>query len=178
MMRHFLWCKFHEILHQNHNISWLNFHEKLNKNHNFSWLHISWDITPGPQYLIIADFMRYYTPEPKISHGCWFYEIWHQKLNISWLQILWDITPEPQHLIFKSICRLVVLAFCLFCIFVFFCLSVFLSGHPVVLMTMSCFHCYQEILRWRYLINCNFKKHDGVKDKTNSRDASASKNTL
>ena len=45
--------------------------------HNISWLQISWDITPKPQHLTVADFMRYYT-KTTISHGCRFHEIWHQ----------------------------------------------------------------------------------------------------
>ena len=39
-------CRFHELLHQHHNIS---------------WLQISWDITLLPKYFVVTDFMRYYT---------------------------------------------------------------------------------------------------------------------
>ena len=49
-------------------------------------MQISWDIRPGPQYLMVVDFVRYYT-RTTISHGCRFCEILHQNHNISWLQI-------------------------------------------------------------------------------------------
>ena len=73
-------CRFHEILHQNKNIQW--FHEILHQSQNISWLQISWDITPESKYLMVADFMRYYT-RIKISHGCRFHEILHQNQNIT-----------------------------------------------------------------------------------------------
>ena len=52
-------CRFPEILLQNHNISWLC--DMLHQNHNISWLQILWNITPHLQYLMLADFVRYYT---------------------------------------------------------------------------------------------------------------------
>ena len=73
------------------------FRDILNQNLNSIWLQISWDITQEPQYLMVADFMRYYT-RTTISHGCRFCEILHQNHNISWLQILWDIRPGPQYI--------------------------------------------------------------------------------
>ena len=82
-------CRFREILHQNYNIS---------------WLEISLDITPHPQYAMVADFVRFYTGSP-ISHGWRFCEILHQNYNISWLKISWDITPEPQVLIVSDFVR-------------------------------------------------------------------------
>ena len=45
-------CRFREILHQDQHISWLQF---------------SWHIRPGPQYLMAADFVRYYTDD-----NCWW----------------------------------------------------------------------------------------------------------
>ena len=39
-------CRFHEIIYQSQDIS---------------WLHISWHISPESKYLMVADFMRYYT---------------------------------------------------------------------------------------------------------------------
>ena len=39
-------------------------------------------------------------------------------------------------------------------------------------------NCYLANSKSRYLINCNPEKPDGVRDKTNSRDASASKKVL
>ena len=96
--------------------------EILHQNHNISWLHISWDITPAPQYLIFADFVRYYTRTiisryltvadfvryytiTTISHGCRFCEILHQNHNILVLYILWDITQEPQYPKVKDLVR-------------------------------------------------------------------------
>ena len=84
-------CRFYEILNQNHNISWLQFHEMSHSNLNISFLRISWDFTPESQYLMVADFMRYYTRIP-ISQGCKFHEIFHQNWYISWLPISWDVT--------------------------------------------------------------------------------------
>ena len=69
-----------------------------------SWVQISWYITPESKYVMVADFMRYYT-KIKISHGCVFHEILHQNHNISWLQISWDITPEQQYLIDADLVR-------------------------------------------------------------------------
>ena len=110
--------------------------------HNISWLKIQWDITPKPKYLMVPDFMRYYT-KTTISHGCRFHEIlhrtlisrgcinhetlhqnhnisrlqisWHitQNSNISWLQISWDLIAELQF-VFLSFCHFVFLSLCLF----------------------------------------------------------------
>ena len=77
-------CRFHEILHQNQNISCWRFHEILRQNKNISWLQISWDITPESRYVMVVDIMRYYA-RIKISHGCRFHEILYQSQNISWL---------------------------------------------------------------------------------------------
>ena len=75
-----LGCRIHEILHLRDNF----------KNHNTSWLQIFWGITSHPKYLIVANFVRYYTRTTK-CHGCIFHEIVQQIHNISCLQILWDI---------------------------------------------------------------------------------------
>ena len=75
-------CRFHEILHQNYNIS---------------WLQISWDITPESKYLMVSDFVRYFV-RITISHGCRFHEILHQNHNIPWLQIWLDIFSQSQYL--------------------------------------------------------------------------------
>ena len=40
----------------------------------FKISHCSWDTTPDPQYLTLAEFMRYFT-KTTISHGCRFREI-------------------------------------------------------------------------------------------------------
>ena len=82
-------CRFHEISHQNQNIS---------------WLQISWDITPEAKYFMVTNFMIYYT-RIKISHGCRFHEIFDQNQNISWLQISWDITPESKYLMVAHFLR-------------------------------------------------------------------------
>ena len=64
-----------------------------------SWSQISWVISPKSKYLMVADFMRYYTrikishaedfmrfyARIKISHGCRFHEILHQNQDMSWL---------------------------------------------------------------------------------------------
>ena len=89
-------CRFHEILHQTTISRGCIFHEILYQNPNISWLQISWDITPKPQYLMVAYFMRYYT-RTLISNGWRFHEILHHHHNISWLQISWDNIPEPQY---------------------------------------------------------------------------------
>ena len=88
-----------------------------------SWVQISWVITPKSKYLVVADFMRYYT-RIKISHGCRFHEILHQNHNISWLQISWEVIPgllylivaEPQYLCL-SFWPFLFLSFCLFLYF-------------------------------------------------------------
>ena len=67
------------------------FHEILHQNRNISWLQIIWDITSESQYLMAADFMRFYTIS-SISHGCRFHEILNQNHNVPWLLILWYIT--------------------------------------------------------------------------------------
>ena len=89
---------------------------KLYKFHNISWFHISWDIKPEPNYLMVADFVKYYTSIP-ISHSCRFYEILHQNPNISCfrlheilhqthnissLQISWYIITKPQYLMVED----------------------------------------------------------------------------
>ena len=68
-------CRYHETLHQNKkylmvadfmryytriNISHgCRFREILHQDQHISWLQISWDITPGLTYLMVADFVRY-----------------------------------------------------------------------------------------------------------------------
>ena len=42
--------RFYEICHQDNQVR-----------HNISGLQIFWDISPKPQYLMVADFMRYHT---------------------------------------------------------------------------------------------------------------------
>ena len=126
----------YKILHQNHNFLRLKIWSDVSQNHKTSWLQILWHITPEPQYLMVADFMRYYTITT-ISHGCRFSDILHKTPNNSWLKISWGITPKPQYLMdadcmryynrtrishgsrFRDILRtqepqFVVLSFCLF----------------------------------------------------------------
>ena len=116
-------------------ISWVQI---LHQNQYISWLQISWDITLESKYLMIADFMRYYT-KIKISHGFRFHEILHQNQNISWLQISWDITQESKYLMVADFMRYYTrtkTSHGCGCIFVFFvCLSFllfFLWGCEVV----------------------------------------------
>ena len=101
------------------------YHEIYHQNHNILWLQISWDFTQEPQYLMTADFMRYYT-WTGISYGCRFHEILYQNHNISWLQISWDLTPNPWYLMVTDFMRYYTRTtisslwpFCLF-VFVFF----------------------------------------------------------
>ena len=93
-------CRFHEILHQNHNISFLQicvrYYTRTTITHRCRF-HDR-DITPKPQYLMVAYFMRYNNINT-ISHGCRIYEILHQIHNISWLQNLWYITPDQYYII-------------------------------------------------------------------------------
>ena len=56
--------RFYEIFYQDQNVQ-----------HNISWLQILWDITPEPQYLTVADIMRYHII---ISLGCRFHAILYQ----------------------------------------------------------------------------------------------------
>ena len=99
-------CRFHEILHHNHKISWLDIswdqYKRTTITHRCRF-HDR-DITPKPQYLMVAYFMRYNNINT-ISHGCRIYEILHQIHNISWLQNLWDITPVPQYLMVADFVR-------------------------------------------------------------------------
>ena len=74
-------CRFREIFHQDQHIS---------------WLQILWDITPGSTYLMVANFMRYYT-RTMISHGWRFHEILHQNHNILWLLISWNVLVYRNH---------------------------------------------------------------------------------
>ena len=59
---------------------------------------------PNILYLMVADFMRYYT-RTTISLGCRFFEILLQYHNISWLQISRDTVPEPKHLMVTDFTR-------------------------------------------------------------------------
>ena len=87
---------------------YLTVREILLQIHNISRLQNLWDISPKRQYLMVADFVRYYTSNT-ISGGCRFC----------------DITPDPQCL-YLSFCLVVLLSCCLF-VFLSFCLFVFLS---------------------------------------------------
>ena len=69
-----------------------------------SWVQIWWDITPESTYLMVTDFIRYYT-KIKISHGCIFHEILHQNQNISCLKISWAITPQSKYLMVADFMR-------------------------------------------------------------------------
>ena len=82
-------CRFYEIIHRITISHCCRFCEILHQNHNISWLQISWYNTPKPHYLMVANFIRYFT-NTTIFHGCRFDEIIHQNHNISWLQISWD----------------------------------------------------------------------------------------
>ena len=62
------------------------YYEILHSHLNISWMKISWDITPEPQYIMVADFVRYCT-STTISHDCITCEKLHQNPNISWLLI-------------------------------------------------------------------------------------------
>ena len=68
---------------------------------------ILWDILPEPKYLMIADFVRYYT-NTSISHGYRLHEIIHHNHNISWLPISWDITPKLQYLMVPDVLRYLI----------------------------------------------------------------------
>ena len=90
-----------------------------------SCLQISWDITPTePQYLMVEDFMRYYT-RIAISFGCRYHEILHknwcmvadfmnQNCYIFLLQISWDITPVTNLQLVCPFCLFVFLSHCFF----------------------------------------------------------------
>ena len=117
----------------------------------------------NPIYLMVADFMRYYT-RIKISHDCRFHEILKQNQNISWLQISWDITPESKYLMVADFMRYY---FGLFSLFVF--LSLVLCPYVLyvcIIVFMSAYHISKSI----YLIILKPKKRYGVTDKPNARD--------
>ena len=97
-------CWFHEILYQITISHGYRFRDILHQNLKSVWLQISWDITQEPQYLRVADFMRYCT-RTTISHGCRFHDIIHHNHNISWLTIAWDIAPKPQYLMVADFVR-------------------------------------------------------------------------
>ena len=65
---------------------------------------LSWDILSESKYLMVADFMRYYT-RIKISHGGRFHAMLHQHQYISWLQISWDIIPKSKYLMAANFMR-------------------------------------------------------------------------
>ena len=49
-----LGCWFHEILHQNQNISWLQISWDITPGSKYQWLQILWYITTGPVYLFVC----------------------------------------------------------------------------------------------------------------------------
>ena len=79
-------CRFHEILHQNQNIS---------------WLHISWDFTPELLYLMAANFMRYYAWTKMFVQE--ILAILPQKHLLALGRILSISTPKSKHVLWTKV---------------------------------------------------------------------------
>ena len=77
-----------------HYIMVRDFVKLLSQNNKISWLHISLDIPPEPQYLKVANILRYFI-KIKISHAYRYHEIFHQSQNILWLYV--DIKIKISH---------------------------------------------------------------------------------
>ena len=91
----YLGCRFCEILHQNQNISCCIFHEIIHQTQNISRLQISWDITPESQYLMVADFLRYYTRTTRYNISQEFLKVWDIGM-ILYLQFWYSIWAHPE----------------------------------------------------------------------------------